>query len=1515
MSMLDFDNSIAVVIGIDGYDHGISPLRTAVADASAIAQTLEQEHSYTVISLLNEQAQLAALKTLIHTTLPKKLAANSRLILYFAGHGIAQNGDNGPEGYLIPQDAKPGDLQSYLPMVELHDALTELPCRHFLAVFDCCFAGAFRWSSTRAAIAVSQVMHKERFDRFRKEPAWQVITSASYNQTATDVMALTDNREAHHTRGQKDNLEDNSTQHSPFAAALLKALAGAADTSPPAQNGKPAGDGVLTATELYLYLRDTVEPLTEENTQRQTPEICALRKHRQGEFIFLTPGHELNLPPAPALDKKNNPYLGLNAFDTGDADLYYGRRTLTQDLAEFVKAHALTIVLGPSGTGKSSLVRAGLLPKLTKETESDFEQSWHVLPVMRPGESPIKALAQTLLSLQTGTTKVHQIEALSAELYETPAAIIDTVLAWKAANPRKQLLLVIDQFEEVITLCQQERVKQQFLELLRLATSADSHLGSIVITLRADFEPQFSETVLQHSWMESRFIVPPMSRDDLQQVIEQPALKRVLYFDPPTLINRLLDEVVQTPGALPLMSFTLSELYLRYLERRSDDRALTEEDYEALGGIAGSLTQRATQEYRQLVQLDSNYAQTVRNVMLRMVSLEGGELTRRRVPETELVYSAEAENQRVQTVLTALIDARLLVKGQTSIGDPYVEPAHDALVRGWPQLLRWQRKAQEEMLLNQPLDLAVTAWKSEEGALWNKDRRLGLLQNILECETTWLNRAESEFVKQSILLKRKNKWRLRGGVAALVVVSLGVGIRMSWLSREAINNGRLAEIARKEATIREKIARVPRWVLTGKRAEGLMLSLSTLKESREDPDYPPDVQSDAQRTIQDTVQLARESNILLGHEQSVLAIAVDPSGRYIVSAGKDRSLKLWDAESSELLTAKPQAHESAIYDVAISPDGKSLASASNDATIRIWEISEVDGKVQLSEKPRYTLQEHTGSVHAVDFHPSNSQRLVSAGADRTVRLWNVDTGKQTVPPISAHYSSVRDVAFSPDGNVIVSGSGDKMVRVWDANTGVQKQLLQMAHKDEVFSVAFDSTGDRIVSSSSDRSIRIWDAKTGKLVGNESLRGHDGTVHSAIFSTDDKTVISTGSDRTIRFWDVGTVTHISTIPEAHSSTIRDLALSGDGKQLMSSSSDAAVKVWDVANDRPLGQPRISPHRKDILSIAVSPDGQHVASSGEDRKLSLWNANTQALIWEKADAHLAPIQSVDFSPTGSIFVSASNDGTLKFWETKTKNFLWETSPKQDERSVTYEIYSAAFRSDGAVVVSGDRGGKIHLWDVNTQKQTVEWLAHNKRILAVDISADGRYIASASGDDTVAIWEADTRKIKHRFRHDQDVWTTAFSPDRRHLASGSADRTVRLWSLETGKEVRKLTGHTNDVVSVAFSPDGTKLASASFDRSIRLWDTTNINEAKPGGPPLVGHTQNVWAAKFMLNGQSLVSGSGDLSLRWWPIDWRVWPRVACDRLQTHPIFDSPPVVDSADQKIAEDGKSACEDDLWQQ
>jgi hypothetical protein len=268
-------------------------------------------------------------------------------------------------------------------MQQMEAALSKLSCRHCLVILDCCFAGAFRWSSTRKLSSISETIHKERYDRFIQDPAWQVITSAASDQVALDNLQLTGDR----------GVARRNTHHSPFANALIEALSGSADAYPPASNGKPAGDGIITATELYLYLRDAVEIPTDGKNQRQTPQIWCLKQHDKGEFIFLPPGHELNLPLAPSLDGSSNPYRGLESFDEDHKDLFFGRQALTQQLAEFVIAHSLTVVLGASGSGKSSLVKAGLIPKLRQT------QDWTFLPPFRPGESPLKALNLALESI------------------------------------------------------------------------------------------------------------------------------------------------------------------------------------------------------------------------------------------------------------------------------------------------------------------------------------------------------------------------------------------------------------------------------------------------------------------------------------------------------------------------------------------------------------------------------------------------------------------------------------------------------------------------------------------------------------------------------------------------------------------------------------------------------------------------------------------------------------------------------------------------------------------------------------------------------------------------------------------------------------------------------------------------------------------------------------------------------------------------------------------------------------
>lgn len=246
-----FKLNLAVVVGINDYQNGVPQLGTARQDAEAIATILETDYKYEVHLFTEDQATAQKLKQWLETGLPEAIKKEnpSRLVFYFAGHGIALNEDEGPKGYLIPQDAKLGDVSTYLPMQQVEAALTKLSCRHCLVILDCCFAGAFRWSSTRKLIPIGETIHKERYDRFIQAPAWQVITSAASDQFALDNLDLKGDR----------GLAKKDTNHSPFAAALMEALKGSADAYPPASNGKPAGDGVITATELYIYLRDAVE--------------------------------------------------------------------------------------------------------------------------------------------------------------------------------------------------------------------------------------------------------------------------------------------------------------------------------------------------------------------------------------------------------------------------------------------------------------------------------------------------------------------------------------------------------------------------------------------------------------------------------------------------------------------------------------------------------------------------------------------------------------------------------------------------------------------------------------------------------------------------------------------------------------------------------------------------------------------------------------------------------------------------------------------------------------------------------------------------------------------------------------------------------------------------------------------------------------------------------------------------------------------------------------------------------
>jgi WD40 repeat protein len=740
-----FRRSVAIIIGIDKYENGIPPLKTAANDARRLASTLHDLHNFEVRLFLDKDASQQRLSMLLNDQLPNELGPDDRLIFYFAGHGVALDGDDGPNGYLLPQDARRGEDDSYLFMPFVHDALLSLPVRHALIIMDSCFSGAFRWAATRDLIGIPSVIHEERFDRFVKDPAWQVITSTAHDQKAMDQLSS----------GSLGKRPDENG-HSPFALALFEALEGKGDVVP-----ADGGDGLITATEIYLYLESRLQPESIKEGLRQTPGLWPLSRHDKGEFVFAVPGRDLDLPPAPPLNLDNNPYRGLESYERCHSELFFGRENVIGDLEKCIETQALTVVLGASGTGKSSVVKAGLLPRL------ELRDGWVVLPTVRPGAYPMLSLSRVLDTAANAVAIEARIQAL--------------------CDGNLKTVLCIDQFEEFVTMTHSAEEREAVLQLLLRLLKLHSNKLDIVLTLRTDFEPQFSRGELRELWNDGRYVIPAMTQNDLRECILKPASARVMYFKPNELVDQLINEVVATPGALPLLSFALSEMYIHYLGRASDDRGIERVDYEAVGGVVGSLRSRANAEYEALE--DVGHQQMMRFIMLRMVAAGSGNVARRRVLRSELVFESEERNASVKTIIDRLVSARLVVTGnessgeEDSAGEDYIEPAHDALVRAWGQLLRWVHEENErdpdDLRFQRKLTGDAEAWAQTEvkslqkGLLWNDAGRSASIKTILNSGATWLNQRERQFANKSVASRRFNRLLWTAVMLMIAVLAMG----------------------------------------------------------------------------------------------------------------------------------------------------------------------------------------------------------------------------------------------------------------------------------------------------------------------------------------------------------------------------------------------------------------------------------------------------------------------------------------------------------------------------------------------------------------------------------------------------------------------------------------------------------------------------------------------------------------------------------------------------------------------
>ncbi len=1219
--------------------------------------------------------------------------------------------------------------------------------------------------------------------------------------------------------------------------------------------------------------------------------VCAIKG--------IPPGPEDGGPLSPNGKAKTEivPYLGLQTFDEADAGLFFGRDADIQRLVEKLKADRFLAVIGASGSGKSSLVRAGLVPALRRNALPGSEH-W-LIRVFRPGARPLAELALQLLQLRGADTPPSALTEMERELRKDERALHNTVrmkIASLQLKPeeevRRRVLLVIDQFEEVFTLCHDDKERARFLNNLLYAAAALDGRSVILLTMRADFYYKCAT----HSGLSLRiaahqYLVGSIAEENLRQAIEEPARLAGLKVDP-ELLAEILAEVSNQPGTLPLLEYALLEVW----KRRRIGR-LTLKAYRASGGVKEALAMRAEMIYRSF---KPDQQEIVRRIMLRLTQPgEGTDDTRRRARISELPIG-EDNREAVAKVVGKLVDERLLTTSKDELlQDSLLEVSHEALIRGWPRLRKWidedraglrtllrlndaaqewQREGLDESFLYSGARLAVALeWRTHNASRLNETERDFLSASEArkvraEKERESMQRRELEAAQKLAETEKRLSTRLRYFLvilSTLLITSATLSLiaykQKQQVLTESQRNEELSHVADIKAAFqaagRQNAGEVRRLLETYLLSTGVNLrrfewfwlwrfyhnekaELKGHAAQVASVTFSPDGKMLASGSWDSTIKLwdaqtQRELATLKGDWVRVHSVAFSPDGKTLASGGLDRTVKLWDVQTrQELATLTGHIHE--VQSVAFSPDGKTLASGSNDFTIKLWDVQ--------TRQELVTLRGHTNQVFSIKFSP-DGKMLASASWDHTVNLWDMQT-RQVLATLKGHGAPVVSVAFSLDGKTLASGSYDKTVKLWDVQTRQELATL-IGHTAPVVSVAFSPNGKTLVLGSYDKTVKLWDVQTRQELA--ILIKHSTPVVSVGLSPNGKDLALGRGDKILSLEDLQTRKGLVTL-RGHTDGVESVTFSPDGKTLASGSEDKTVKLWDVQTRE--GLVTLTGHADRVESVAFSPDGKMLASGSNDKTVKLWDAQTQREL-ATLTGHADNIHSVAFSPDGKTLASGGLDRTVKLWDVQTRQELATLTGH------THEVNSVAFSPDGKMLASGSGDSTIKLWDAQTQRELATLKGEWKRVRSVVFSPDGNTLASGSGDNTIRLWDVQTRQeLATLTGHADDVTSIAFSPDGNTLASGSGDNTIKLWDVQTRQELTTLRGLVSSIVSVAFSPDGKTLASGGYDNTIKLWDVRTRQELAA----LRGHTHEVNSVAFSPDSKTLASGSGDKTIKLW-------------------------------------------------
>ncbi len=543
-------------------------------------------------------------------------------------------------------------------------------------------------------------------------------------------------------------------------------------------------------------------------------------------------------------------------------------------------------------------------------------------------------------------------------------------------------------------------------------------------------------------------------------------------------------------------------------------------------------------------------------------------------------------------------------------------------------------------------------------------------------------------------------------------------------------------------------------------------------------------------------------------------------------------------------------HTSLINSVAITKDGKTLATGGGDDTLRLWDV-ETGRQIKSFSGHRYYI---------ISVALSRDEKfLASGGFDQTVRVWNIETGRQ-INLFEGHTDFVLSVAFSPDGKTLASCSRDKTIRLWDLETG--KPTLLEGHSDWVFSVVFSPDGATLASTGVDQTVRLWDTKTKKPI--KTLEGHTDEVLFAAFSPDGKTLVSAGKDTTVRLWNVA-AGNSRQIIENQESLIYSVIFSPDGKTLAIAGNDK-INLWNL--EKATLVKTLTGHTSYVRSIAFSGDGKTLVSVGSDRAIKLWAVESGEQI-KSIEGHATHVLANAFSPDGKTLAGASFDNKIKLWNLQTGEQS-KTLESENKQAALFGFNAAAittlaFSPDGKMLASGDNTDKtIKLWNVETGKLIRSLTGHTSSIHSVAFSPDGK-LASGGEDNSVRLWNVETGGGRTLGSHEKGVNAVAFSPDGLTLASGGKDGIIKFWNVAAASEIKSFAAHQDEISSIAFSPDKQTLASASFDKTIKLWSAKNGQIQKT----LNARADKINSISFSIDGKNLASADKSGAINLWDVE----------------------------------------------